>query len=426
MSRWKGFQDGARFGLTHKPEAQAKDGPSLALQAYMLDGPSLALQAGMSVIAALSKVGTAVLALLLCAPPALPCSLCGSSVRSQTLSQDAAYAKLVLFGTLANAKVTADGGVTDLQIEKVIKSDPFLGDKKVVKLPRYVTVDPKTPKFIIFCDIFNGKIDPYRGVQAASAAIAEYVEKARAIDAKDRTKALLFFFDYLDHSDNEIANDAFQEFARSTDQEIGQVAGKLSAQKLRTWILDPRTPSYRVDLYAFLLGACGTDQDAALLRTLLTKPKARTNDAISGTLSGYIALRPREGWDLARTMLADSERPFKERYAVVLAVRFQHGWKPKETEAEVLRCLGGVLDQGDMADVVIEDLRRWQLWNLTDNVLAQYGKKSHSAPIMRRCVVRYALSCPKPEASLFVAAVRKLDPDMVGDVEESLQLENKK
>jgi hypothetical protein len=112
--------------------------------------------------------------------------------------------------------------------------------------------------------------------------------------------------------------------------------------------------------------------------------------------------------------------------AVLGTLRFYHGWKPTESRQPVLRCFAELLGQGDMADLAIEDLRRWQLWDLTGEVLAQFGKASHSAPIMRRAIVRYALSCPNPEAKDFVAGLRTSEPALVADVEESLQFEQMK
>ena len=44
-----------------------------------------------------------------------------------------------------------------------------------------------------------------------------------------------------------------------------------------------------------------------------------------------------------------------------------------------------------LADQAIEDLRRWGYWDLTTDVLAQYSKPTHAAPIVRRSIVRYAL-----------------------------------
>ena len=107
-------------------------------------------------------------------------------------------------------------------------------------------------------------------------------------------------------------------------------------------------------------------------------------------------------------------------------MRFFQGWKPQETRAELLRGLGKALEQGDVADLAIEDLRRAENWDLTSAVLAQFGKKSHAAPIVQRSIVRYALSCPKDEAKTFIDTLRKRDAKLVKDVEEQLQFDKKK
>ena len=176
------------------------------------------------------------------------------------------------------------------------------------------------------------------------------------------------------------------------------------------------------------------EQIGQLQMQLRTKQQdVQTTDAMmtffnteSDLLSGYIRLRPREGWDLAQGMLQDTQRSFTERYAIIGTLRFYHGWKPEETRDEVLRCLGLLISQGEMADIAVEDLRRWETWTLTDDILSQFGKKTHAAPIVRRAIVRYALCCPQPQAQRFVALLRKQDPKLVGDVEESLQFEKQK
>jgi hypothetical protein len=80
------------------------------------------------------------------------------------------------------------------------------------------------------------------------------------------------------------------------------------------------------------------------------------------------------------------------------------------------------LPHGDLADQAIEDLRRWGYWDLTVDVLSQFPKPTHTAPITRRCIVRYALCCPNEEAKRFIVAVRQTDPKLVKDVEASLDL----
>src|SRR5439155_2898654 len=147
---------------------------------------------------------------------------------------------------------------------------------------------------------------------------------------------------------------------------------------------------------------------------------------LSGLLAGYIELKPRAGWELAVTMLGDSQRSFLERNAALGTLRFYHGWKPDESRREVLRGVSAVLGQGDIADIAVEDLRRWKMWDLTSDVLAQYGKKSHDAPLVRRTLIRYAICCPKPEAARFVNERRKEDAELVKEIEESLEFEKTK
>src|SRR2546426_10231696 len=101
-------------------------------------------------------LGIAVLALGYISAPAPACPFC--SMQGQTLTGEVNQASMVLFGTLANAKLNAEGfdqGSTDLQIEAVIKKNDILADKKVVTLPRYVPSDKTNSKFLIFCDVFK-------------------------------------------------------------------------------------------------------------------------------------------------------------------------------------------------------------------------------------------------------------------------------
>jgi hypothetical protein len=358
--------------------------------------------------------------------PARACSLCIGNIQTAiTLRQEAGLnsARIIIYGSVEKSDLAR--GTSELRILSVVRSDPFLGDAKKIELPRAIPVvdEKEPPKFLVFCDVFKNKLDPYRGVPVKSDEALKYLKGALALDAKDSARALLYYFNYLEHPDAKIAEDAFLEFAKSTDQQIGQVAPKLPAAKLRGWLTDAQTPDYRLGMYAFLLGACGGSEDAALFRSLLQKPTDRTMKAFDGILGGYIHLKPEEGWRLALDMLRESSKDFQVRFAVLRTLRFYYGWKPQESKAGVLRGLASVLPQGDLADLAIEDLRRWQLWDLTDDVLAQYGKKSHDAPLMRRAIIRYAMCCPKPRAAEFVAQRRRDDPEAVRDVEEGLQAE---
>jgi hypothetical protein len=376
--------------------------------------------------------GTA--ALLAVVPPARPCSLCSMQVQTATYRQDAGQARLILFGAITDSRVLPvngvgqDGkGVSTFQIKAVLKSDPWLGKQTTVEVPRYVPVsDPKDPpKYVLFCDVYKGNLDVYRGAAVKSEAAVTYVKGLLAAESKGTAAVLRHCFDYLEHADKELAADAYLEFAKATDRDIAGVAPKLSAEKLRGWLKDPSTPEQRLGMYAFLLGGCGRDADARLLREMIDRPTARTSPAFDGLLGGYIQLRPREGWELALSVLKDEKRPFALRFAVIRMLRFYHSWKPDDTRDQVLRGMATVLRQSDIADIAVEDLRRWKAWDLTGDVLALYGKQGYDAPLMQRALVRYALTCPRPEAAKFAEEVHRRDPELYRDVAEALEFEKK-
>ena len=76
-----------------------------------------------------------------------------------------------------------------------------------------------------------------------------------------------------------------------------------------------------------------------------------------------------------------------------------------------------------LADVAVEDLRRWGWWELTDAVLTSFNLKNHDSPLVRRAIARYALSCPRDQAKQFVADLKKKDAALVADAVESLEAE---
>jgi hypothetical protein len=373
-------------------------------------------------------VGTAVLALAYFTAPVPACPFC--SMQGTTLTQDVNQASMVLFGTLANAKLDPNGdfggGSTDLVIEGIIKKHEILGDQKVLTLPRYVPTDANNKaKFLIFCDVFKGKVDPYRGVPVqADSDIVKYLTGALATKDKPVSERLRFFFDYLDNPDTEIANDAYKEFGNSDYKDYRDMAKDLPPDKVAKWLLDPNTPAFRHGLYASMLGHCGTPKHAEVLKQMLDDPQKRMSTGVDGILAGYTMLQPKEGWAYLVGTLKDSSKEFMLRYAALRAVRFF--WESRPDVIQPKELVDGVcqlLDQSDIADLAIEDLRKWGRWEVADRVLALQGKKSHDIPIVRRSILRYALSCPDQKAAAFVDEHRKRDPEMVKDTEELLKLE---
>ena len=158
---------------------------------------------------------------------------------------------------------------------------------------------------------------------------------------------------------------------------------------------------------------------------MVQDPQKRLTSGIDGVLAGYTMLKPKEGWAHIRGVLGDGKKEFMFRYAALRAVRFFWEWRPDVvSQRELVEAASQLLDQGDIADLAIEDLRKWGREECMDQVLGLYGRKSHDVPIVKRSILRYALSFPdNPKAAAFVAARRAEDPEAVKDAEELLKLE---
>jgi hypothetical protein len=372
----------------------------------------------------LRAVAFALLVLLLTTPrpvQAMPCIM----ATSPTWREEAAGASMVLYGTVCNPQANQDGsGTTDLVLASVLKTHPILGDKKVLQLPRYIPIDnaKEPPRYLIFCDVFKGKIDPYRGIAVGPEAVG-YLTGLLALGGGDRAGLMRYCFDYLEHADAEIAKDAFEEFRRATDAELAKAVRKGWADKLRGLLGKPQTSPFRLGMYAFLLAHCGNGRDADLLGKLARQKTAQGQPG-HGILAGYVLLNPREGWTYLRALLKDASQPFPARYSALRVARYFFTTRPDVIEKkEVVAAVNLLLDQADIADLPIDDLRKWRCWDLTDRVLAVAGRPSHNLPIIRRAAVRYALQCPGAAATAFVREQRKTNPTLVADMEELLRLE---
>src|SRR5262249_52962510 len=203
------------------------------------------------------------------------CPFCAGA--SKTLTQDAGDAMMILWGTPTNPQLdpTAEfRGTTDLQIETVVKDHAFLAGRKTITLNRYISVDPKNPvKYLVFCDIFNGKLDAYRGVALKpDSKIAEYLKGSLKIKDKDTPTKLAYFFQYLASPELAVASDAFAEFANADYKAFRVVAENLPPDTILKWLKDENPPASRFGLYGSMLGHCGKEEHAKTLRSLLDDP----------------------------------------------------------------------------------------------------------------------------------------------------------
>lgn len=380
--------------------------------------------------------------------PARACPFC--STQGQTLSGEVSQADFIVLGTMTNAKRDLNDlskGTTELTIDTVVKPHPYLAGKTHLTIPRFIDAPTDKSKFLVFCSLYNrptefpastvassmilgnfdfAQLDAYRGEPVpADSQLAEYLKGAIAVRDKSTPEKLRFFFQYLDAQELVIGTDALMEFGNTDYKDVRVVAKDLPAKRILDWLKDANTPPSRYGLYGLLLGHCGKPTDAATVRALLDDTARVYSSGLDGILAGYVLLDPKAGWEYVTGILADPKKEFPIRYAGLKVLRFFKEYRPDVIPPEqVLDAMKLLVAQSDMADLPIEDLRKWKQWELAPVVLKYGQQDSHKKiPIVRRAILRFALSIPgeNAAAAAFIAQARKDDPERVQFVEQMLK-----
>ena len=359
-------------------------------------------------------------------PPALPCPFCSAQGQDATMRSESKQATLVLYGRIEKTDFARE--TTEFVIEKVLKPHPALGKTRSITLNRVFSVSEekrKASRILVFCDVFKGKLDPYRGIAVEEKNnVDKYVTGVLKVSDKPMADRLAFYFKYLDHPEPIVSTDAFNEFAFADYGDYKDMAAKLPGDRIYGWLKEGPQP-YRYGLYASMLGHCSTNpkRDATLLRSLVENNQNVTS-GLDGILAAVVMIQPKKGWEYLQGILNDPDKKFTRRYSALRAVRFLYDYRPDViSKKELLAAVGKLIQQGDIADLAIEDLRKRKAWDRTDEVLVLMEKKTHQLSVVRRSIIRFALSSPKASAKKFIAVQRKKDSELVEDVEELLKLE---
>ncbi|HUG89564.1 MAG TPA: hypothetical protein VML55_01940 [Planctomycetaceae bacterium] len=277
-----------------------------------------------------------------------------------------------------------------------------------------------------------------------------YVTSAPPPD-QPTTERLKYFLEYLEFPDQDVANDAYGEFANAPYEDITPLADELPRERLRKWVASNDTPVTRLGLYGLLLGLCGTEDDARLLERKITEPTEEFRLGIDGIMGGYLILTGQQGLDLIdSTKLASKHQvgpdgkpvldkdgkplgvPFSETYAAMQALRFMWQYGEDRISQDRLRqSMRTLLDRPELSDLVIADLARWKDWSVQEKLIGLYDQEGYDIPSIKRAIVRYLLACTKdrpesasdetPEhvaqAEKHLADLRAKDPKIVRDAE---------
>lgn len=357
-----------------------------------------------------------------------PCPFCTQDGR--TLANEIQDAHFVVHGRLGQARIiqNADGtetSTTELHILEVLKDHEILHGKKMIVLPRYMPIlDEKQPtQYLFFCYCFDGKIDPYLAFAVRDKQFVEYLKGVLGPKQQDKVARTKFFFDHLDSENQEISGDAYREFAFASYNDVRDMVAKhreLVRKKVLQWLNERDRNLPRLGLYGMMLGVCGKPEDAAVLRDILRDMEVVTG--LDGMMAGYLMLNPTEGWAFIVETLQDRQKnPFNRRHSALRTVKFflkdQAGKVP---EKDIWDAFKTMVDDPELADISLQELRHAKHWSHLDQVLALDQQKSHQTYSIQKAILQYMLRCPEEKAKQYVAKLRQTSPQRVKTAEEDL------
>lgn len=395
----------------------------------------------------------AVVAALVAAVKLSACPFC--STQGQTLAGELATADMIVVATVLSAERDENDFTksrTKLRIDKTVKPHPAFEKETEITVPRYIPTEKgkAPPQLLLFCYVNtdttdaavsavasvaavfpkyrNATLDAYRGDEIrAKSKLPDYLEQARKLQGAPLQDRLRFYFDHLEDDDLFISSDAYMEFGNADYKDVKELAKKLPADTLLKWLKDANTPPSRYGLYGMLLGHCGKGEHSATLKKLVAEPDNAFSLGLDGMLAGYVLLDPKDGWDVLTGIASDRKREFTTRYAALRTVRFFHDHRPDVVSADkVLAAMKSLAELDDIADIAIDDLRKWQQWDQADYILGLAGKESHADPLVKRSILKYAIVASKhgsKAAGEYVEAVRKVKPQAVADAEGLIESE---
>jgi len=355
-------------------------------------------------------------------------------IRGERLAERIAKAGLVVHGTFSNPRQLSDPGpdepssLTDMRVLKVIKSHPALSKQANVPVAGYIAGAKQKPaEYIMFADVKDKQILPFDGIPVDGKDIVEYLQGAVAAQKLPVPERLAFFFKYLDHPNDDISRDAYMEVSIPPYKDIAAAKKYFDADRVQKMLQDPKTPPYRFGLLGMLTGVCGRTQDAETLRKMIVDKEKRPSSGMDGLIAGYCLLEPEKGLSMVLDFLSNAEVDFNVRYAALrITTQFLIKDAPVKNKKVIFDRLGSIVDNGEMGDLAIDELRKAEVWESAKRVFSAYESSDAAATknnFIKRAAIRYALKCPNPEAKTFVEKLRKSNPGQLSIEEENLRWE---
>jgi hypothetical protein len=356
----------------------------------------------------------------------------------QTLSQEMASADAALIVELVEPMPalpadSATGGpaafdptaTAKFRVVEVLRGEEKLAGAKEIDVV-YFGQDQPPKKFFVtgIAAITPDKLEWTTPVPLSDRAV-EYIGKLPTLPAEG-IERLLYFQQHLEDDDPLLAQDSYDEFARSPYADIVALGPQMNHDKLIEWINDPSVGPTGRRLYLTMLGVCAKPEDVGMLESFLhydyqlMKPalatalstsawglgnvggaglldeivhaeERRKKESLDALAACYLKLKGPDGLALINEkFLGNPTAEYKYLHSAIMALRF-HGEEtdviPREKLLDSMRL---ALSHREFADQVIPDLTRWEDWEVLPQLVTMF-KEASADDWIRQPVVSYLL-----------------------------------
>ena len=156
----------------------------------------------------------------------------------RTLFNEVEDADCVVVGILSEARLNPAAeigqpdGSTKLRVTHTLKEHEAVHQRELT-LARFIPpAEEEAVEFVLFLEIFDGQLDPYRGIPVEHRDFVTYLDGAIEAQANSAEERLAFFFGFLDHEEDNIAIDAYKHFAEASYDEEEVLMVELDRQHL--------------------------------------------------------------------------------------------------------------------------------------------------------------------------------------------------
>ncbi|MCA9797134.1 MAG: hypothetical protein KC910_35230, partial [Candidatus Eremiobacteraeota bacterium] len=224
----------------------------------------------------------------------------------------------------------------------------------------------------------------------------------------DRSARLRFFLGYLGDPNVDLAESAYSEFAAAPYEDVVALAPRLGRARVLELLAAPTTREAHKSVFYLMLGSFHQSEDLPLVEKALDKLVMTSPQ--SAIMSCYLELKGAAGLPMLESrFLIPSASTLSQRSALE-AMRFQASAGKPITGSQVAPVFRRLLDDPELAPLVLRDLALWSDWEGLPKVV---GLFDHAPTWSRVSIVRYLASCPLPEAKAALERIGKKDPQLV-------------